>query len=88
MAGFADKKRALSAQIRATAGQVRLRKRISHIFREREQPASIRLDVRSFNQVLDVDSAAGTVDLEGMTPYATLADATFARGVLPAVVPQ
>ena len=88
MANFADKERALSARLRASTGQVRLRKDISHIFRERARPAAARLDVRSFNEVLDVDSSAGTVDVEGMTPYLTLADATFAHGVLPAVVPQ
>ena len=88
MARFEDKKRALSESLRQSAGEVRLQKNISHIFRDRHRPPSRRLDVRSFNEVLQVDRSAGTVDVEGMTPYAALADATFAHGLLPAVVPQ
>jgi hypothetical protein len=83
-----EKKRALSERLRASKGEVRLRKSISHIFRNRFQPPATKLDVRSFNDVLVVDSAAGTVDVEGMTPYMKLAGACFAHGVLPAVVPQ
>jgi FAD/FMN-containing dehydrogenase len=85
---YEDKKRALGDQIRRSAGEVRLQKNISHIFRDRHRPPAAKLDVRKFDQVLAVDTAAGTVDVEGMTPYAKLADATFAHGVLPAVVPQ
>jgi FAD/FMN-containing dehydrogenase len=88
MPTFEEKKRALSERLRTSAGEVRLQKNISHIFRDRYRPASTRLDVQTFNEVLDVDSAAGTVDVEGMTPYVKLADATFARGMLPAVAPQ
>jgi len=88
MPTFAEKKRALSERLRTSGGEVRLQKNISHIFRDRYRPASTRLDVRTFNEVLDVDSAAATVDVEGMTPYVKLADATFAHGMLPAVVPQ
>ncbi len=47
-----------------------------------------RLDVRRFHHVLEVDPAAGWVDVEGMTPYDALTEATLARGVMPAVVPQ
>jgi len=85
---YGDKKRALGQNLRASAGEVRLQKNISHIFRDRYRPPAAKLDVRAFNEVLGVDTAAGTVDVEGMTPYAKLADATFAHGMLPAVVPQ
>ena len=88
MPDFAEKKRALSEHLRASAGEVRLEKNISHIFRDRYRPPSTKLDVRAFNAVLDVDCSAATFDAEGMTPYATLAAATFAHGMLPAVVPQ
>jgi FAD/FMN-containing dehydrogenase len=44
--------------------------------------------VRAFNEILEVDEAAGTVDVEGMTSYEKLAEATFAYGLLPGVVPQ
>jgi FAD/FMN-containing dehydrogenase len=88
VASFEDKKRLLSERLRASAGEVRLQKNISHIFRSRNRPPSARLDVRAFDEVLAVDASTGTVDVEGMTPYMKLADATFAHRVLPAVVPQ
>ena len=88
MANFEAKKRALSEQLRASAGEVRLQKNLSHIFRDRHRPDSTRLDVRSFDDVLEVDRAAGTFNVEGMIPYDALAAATFAHGLLPAVVPQ
>lgn len=86
MPSFADKKRALSERLRASAGEVRLQKNVSHIFRDRYRPPSTRLDVRAFNEVLDVDTSA--INAEAMIPYVTLAAATFAKGVLPAVIPQ
>jgi hypothetical protein len=85
---FEDKKHAMSERLRASTGEVRLQKSISHIFRSRHRPPSAKLDVRAFNEVLAVDTTAGTVDVEGMTPYMKLADATFAHAALPAVVPQ
>ena len=88
MPTFEDKKRTLSERLRMSAGEVRLQKNISHIFRDRNRPPSTRLDVRTFNDILEVDSSAETVNVEGMTPYVALADATFAHGVLPAVIPQ
>lgn len=88
MSDFESKKKALSAHLRASAGEVRLKKNISHIFHDRYRPPSTRLDVHAFNDILEVDTASETVDVEGMTPYVKLADATFAHGVLPAVIPQ
>ena len=67
MPTFADKKQALSERLRMSAGEVRLQKNISHIFRDRYRPPSTRLDVRAFNDVLEVDSAAEAVNVEGMT---------------------
>ncbi len=83
-----DKKRALSRQMKETAGEVRLRKETSNLFRERVEQSATRLHVSDFNQVIDVDATTNTVDVEGMTSYEKLAAATFAHGVLPAVVPQ
>ena len=88
MQNFEKKKRALSEHLRMSAGEVRLRKNISHIFRNRYQPPSTRLDMRAFNEILEVDSTSATINVEGMTPYVTLADAAFAHGMLPAVIPQ
>jgi FAD/FMN-containing dehydrogenase len=88
MSYFDERKRALSERLRVSADEVRLQKDISHLFRSRDQPRSTKLDMRGLNEVLEVDASAETVDVEGMTSYAKLVDATFARGLLPAVVPQ
>jgi FAD/FMN-containing dehydrogenase len=78
----------LAVQFRSGAGSVRLGKDTSNLFRDRQSPASGRLDVRAFSEVLSVDPAGGAVDVEGMTPYSRLVDATLAHGLMPAVVPQ
>jgi len=89
-AGYAEHGRrcqALQAAL-AQARTVGLGKRTSNLFRDRAASGKRRLDVRDFNHVLAVDSAAGWVDAEGMVPYDVLADACLAQGVMPAVVPQ
>jgi FAD binding domain len=85
---FEEKKRTLSEGLRTSSGEVRLEKDLSHLFRSRFRPPSAKLNVRAFNEILEVDEAAGTVDVEGMTSYAKLAEATFAHSLLPGVVPQ
>jgi hypothetical protein len=65
---FEKKNRALSEHLRTSVGEVRLRKNISHIFRDRYRPLYTRLDVRAFNEILEVDGASETVNVEGMTP--------------------
>jgi len=72
----------------AAAGQVGLRKNTSNLFRHRADTARAHIDVRDFDRVLDVNADEGWVDVEGMTPYGALADATLAAGVMPCVVPQ
>jgi FAD/FMN-containing dehydrogenase len=86
----AEKIRQLAEQIRAGTGgaPVGLSKDTSNLFRDRKQQAKRRLDVRAFNEVLDIDAQARLVEVEGMTPYAKLVDAMLARGLMPAVVPQ
>lgn len=80
---------ALVGQLRTgVGGSLRLRKDTSNLFRDRAPHTAGRIDVRRFNRVLEVDSATGIVDVEGMTGYGTLAAATFAKGVLPGAVPQ
>jgi FAD/FMN-containing dehydrogenase len=82
------KSRLLADMAAAREGAVRLGKDTSNLFRDRTAPAGPRLDVRAFNQVLEVDPGAGVVDVEGMTTYGDLTAACLARGVMPAVVPQ
>ena len=44
--------------------------------------------MRGFNQVLQVDAAAGWVDTEGMISYEDLTRECLVHGLMPAVVPQ
>src|SRR5579875_4077869 len=65
----------------------RLRKSTSNLFRPRDATAGP-LDVDGFRGVLDVDAAAATADVLGMTTYEQLVDATLPHGLMPLVVPQ
>jgi FAD/FMN-containing dehydrogenase len=79
---------ALTRSLRGSGAAVRLGKATSNLFRDRAEGVRHRLDVRAFDQVLEVDAHAGRVDAEAMVSYERLADACLARGVMPAVVPQ
>jgi FAD/FMN-containing dehydrogenase len=46
------------------------------------------LDVQRFNRVLAVDPETRTADVQGMTTYEDLVDATLPHGLMPLVVPQ
>ncbi len=81
-----QKKEALAARLREGAGPVGLAKETSNLFRDRESAARRRLDVRNFDQVLEVGD--GWVDSEGMITYEELTRACLAQGAMPAVVPQ
>ena len=65
-----------------------LAKTTSNLFRDRTARAVPRIDLARFSSVLAVDPESGTVEAEGMTTFADLADATLARGTVPQVVPQ
>jgi len=79
---------------------IRLAKRTSNLFRfprarERGQRGSggaretqRGLDVSGLDQVLAVDPAARTAEVQGMATYETIVDATLAHGLMPLVVPQ
>ncbi len=89
MNAFAERRDRLARALRdARAAPVGLGKETSNLCRDRAAGAKRLLDVRAFDHVLAVDRSAGRVDAEGMTTYETLADATLAHGVMPAVVPQ
>ena len=85
---YEDKKQRLIETLHQAEGAVRLEKSTSNLFRDRAEAPRNRLDVRDFNQVLAVDPEAGWVEVEGMTPYVDLVDATLAHGVMPCVVPE
>ncbi len=67
---------------------LRLDKPTSNLFRDRKQGDRQSLDVRDFNSVIEVDTAHGWVEVEGMTTYAALTDACLEHAVMPSVVPQ
>lgn len=83
-----DKIDRLIAQLRAGEGTLGLAKDTSNLFRDRQRTAKHWLDVRAFDAVLAVDSAAGWVEAEGMVTYEKLVDACLLHGVMPAVAPQ
>lgn len=86
---YEQRKAALAASLRAvSAGGLRLAKNTSNLFRDRKPVSGPRLDARAFDHVLEVDPAAGHVEVEGMTSYGELTAACLAQGVMPAVVPQ
>ncbi len=65
-----------------------LNKTTSNLFRARSEDSKRRIDVREFNHVLSVDPDAMVADVEGMTTYQELVDATLKYHLLPTVVPQ
>jgi len=78
----------LVGEMSSAGAALALHKDTSNLFRDRVEAPARRLDVRGFRHVLAVDAREGLVEVEGMTPYAALVDATLAHGVLPAVVPE
>ena len=86
---YEEKKRRLTDVVgRQRSGDIRLGKATSNLFRDRADTPAQRLDVRDFDQVLKVDTAAGHVEVEGMAPYDKLVAVCLRHGVMPAVVPQ
>src|SRR3954453_10827604 len=65
---------------------VRLAKPTSNLFRSRQRSSAPRLDVKTLDSVLSVDPVARTADVEGMTTYERLVDATLEHGLMPLVV--
>jgi FAD/FMN-containing dehydrogenase len=88
MAAYPEKKQRISDQFKAATGELRLEKDTSNLFRDRARHNAERLQVRDFNNVIRVNAEDGYVEVEGMTPYASLTDATLQHGVMPCVVPQ
>ena len=67
---------------------VRLAKRSSNLFRPRAAAAGPGLDVAAFDGVLSVDPEARVAEVQGMTTYEHLVEATLRHGLMPLVVPQ
>lgn len=78
----------IAATLRATTGPVRLSKRTSNLFRPRATVRRVSLDASALGHVLGVDAERRIADVEGMTTYVDLVDATLPLGLAPAVVPE
>src|SRR5689334_8363163 len=89
-AAYRDRVQRLSGQYAAIpAGDpVRLAKKTTNLFRPRESASGPGLDVASLDGVLEVDAGSRTADVQGMTTFEHLADATLAHGLMPLVVPE
>jgi FAD/FMN-containing dehydrogenase len=88
IAGHHRRVEQLAAVLRSSSGPVRLRKRTSNLFRPRQAADRVLLDATTLDHVIAIDRAARTADVEGMTTYADLVDATLPQGLAPAVVPE
>ncbi|MFM8774307.1 MAG: FAD-binding protein, partial [Actinomycetota bacterium] len=67
---------------------VRLAKRTSTLFRQRVATTTPGLDVQAFDGVLEVDPVNRTAEVQGMTTYEHLVEATLPYGLMPLCVPQ
>lgn len=68
-------------------GPISIYKNRSNLFRAQEKSGK-RLDVRNFDQVIDIDEVNLTAEVEGMTPYENLVKEALRHGCLPTIVPE
>jgi len=87
-AGHRERVERLAVALRSSSGPVRLRKHTSNLFRPREHLERVLLDATGLGHVISVDREARRAEVEGMTTYADLVDATLPHGLAPAVVPE
>ncbi|MFI7440453.1 FAD-binding oxidoreductase [Nonomuraea indica] len=66
----------------------RLAKATSNLFRFRDQSRTAKLSARDLDEVISVDPVTMTAEVQGMTTYEHLVDATLPHGLMPYVVPQ
>src|SRR5262245_38921710 len=87
---YDDKTARLRSNWQSGAGHVRLAKStISNLFRyEPRGAAARRISLRDFNHVLEIDTAARTVEVEGLTTYETVVRHCLTAGFLPLVAPE
>lgn len=88
---FAAKKERLDLSLQPDAGKLSLQKNtISNRFRysKNNSAAATGISLSDFNQVLSIDSAARTLEVEGLTTYERIVDATLPYGFLPTVAPE
>jgi FAD/FMN-containing dehydrogenase len=66
----------------------RLSKPTTNLFRFREPGKVAKLSARDLDKVIQVDPETRTAEVQGMTTYERLVDATLPAGLMPYVVPQ
>lgn len=66
----------------------RLAKATSNLFRFRDNGKTAKLSARDLDEVISVDPVTMTAEVQGMTTYENLVDATLPHGLMPYVVPQ
>ncbi len=66
----------------------RLAKATSNLFRFRDPGTTAKLSARDLDEVISVDPDTLTAEVQGMTTYEHLVDATLRHGLMPYVVPQ
>lgn len=85
---YQQKKQKLVDQAQQTEASLGLQKNTSNLFRQTKEETSQKLDVRSFNNVLEINTQEGWADIEGMTTYEDLIDATLEHNHTPCVAPE
>jgi FAD/FMN-containing dehydrogenase len=66
----------------------RLAKSTSNLFRFRDSGKTAKLSARDLDEVISVDPETMTAEVQGMTTYEHLVEATLPHGLMPSVVPQ
>jgi FAD/FMN-containing dehydrogenase len=87
---FAAKKAALTLPGPGAGGQVRLAKStVSNLFRYQPRHKPVRpLSLGQFNEIIALDRAARTLDVEGLATFETIVAHCLPQGFLPPVTPE
>jgi FAD/FMN-containing dehydrogenase len=87
---YAQKKARLQQNWRQGDGPLRLEKStISNLFRYQQRGAAVRgVSLREFCEVIELDEAAATLEVEGLTTFEAIVSYTLPRGFLPLVAPE
>ena len=90
MTDYEQKKASLQGQWPAAGGQVRLAKStVSNLFRYQSASAAVqRVSLGQFNEVIALDSATRTLDVEGLATFETIVAHCLPQGFLPPVTPE
>lgn len=82
------KKKTLIGELKNSKESIALGKSTSNLFRPRNTENSNKINVKNFNKVISIDQKNMIAEVEGMTTYEDLVDATLRYDLLPTVVPE